>query len=626
MCAHNPGCIAENGFVLGVNDACDNFDINTFEPLDEALLKCADLYIEAPKYEVIKKASAYFLEICSRFGLTKPMAFDECLLEVEDLPETDVHTLVSAIRHALLDELKTESDIQVYNDFAERINQYSASVKRSDFALEILAAMLNFKLAVDSSCAKMFSMEIVDTNGVRHTADRRVDVPCSDYSMILFILKNMLDITVTAQYITVNLYDIQLKQDSTIHAETKKDNPHKKMTWDYTKQNKHLYSVLNRNELYVYSKLCDYIKDNPDGFGFYDLVALAEKANTRRLKLGNYFINPAYAEKFVKQCSVFSRKGAKILINGYCPLMLLFAINEHSDAELYYSNLDERTLNLINLLEEYSPYKTLEIKPAVDADYDVALSCNVQKKHNAKTEILLVKKTFFASSEKDEIKHSRISGIYDFGSFGFIGTFDQYAALVVEKDSNPGTTKLYSLDNDSVIVQNQNYITDDSLPCWVLYRNKQFDSVYSKLRFDLFDVKCSTQIKQRDYKTTGDICVISAACIDSDGNVHIDESCRHVTSADISNYDIAGYAERDDVLFSAATSSVLKVARKPKGCVPNQSTVLLIPKNDIVITNRDLDYFLSDEFRNFYNVALNHQNFILSKDHLSQYFLGKAVS
>ena len=623
---YRPCCIAENGFILGVNDACENFDISINEPVKEALLKCADLYVETPRYVILKKASAEFLEICSRFGIAKLISFDECLLEIDNLPETEIHSFTSAVRESISNEMKIDSDIQLYKDYNKNLNPYSASVSWNDYAPELIAEQLSFKLGVDNACAKMFSMQIVDSNDITHSIDRRVDLPCNDYQMILFIIKNMLDITITASSISVNLYDIYLKQDE-INTEKRTKNAknklRKRQSWEYAKQNRQFSKIINENELFVYNNLCEFLQKNPLDLDFYELCIVAEKANSRRLKLGNYYAVFNYAERFGELCKILHQHNIKLLLCGYCPLLLIYMIKDICNADLYYHSIDEKTLNLMNLLEHYSPYPNLELKPAEKTEYDIAVSGKVQAGYSAKNSIYIVKKAFLASDEKDLIIDTAINQIFDFGEYGINGSQEQFVAIITDNSAQPDQTEIIVLEDEYSVIQEQSYITDINLPCWVLYRNKKFDEIYSKLEFNLFTVHNSSQIKQRDYNAGGDICVISAACIDCDGNVKLDGRCRYVKSSDVGKYDISEFVQRDDVFFAAAKSTVLKVARKPKGCIPNPSTVLLVPKDDVTITGDDISYFLSPEFKSFYDVALNHQRFVLSSDGLSQYFLGK---
>ena len=624
---YSPCCVAENGIVMGANSVCDKYNIVTYEPLSVALSKCADLCTEAPDFKTIKKGSEAFKEICSRFGIVKTASFDECIIEAEEIDLADIYSFTSAIRETILDELKLESEVVINRDTEINTNPYTAAADRSDFSFELIAELLSFKLKTDQSCAKLFSVNITDEFGLAHKYDRRVDVPCDNYELIHFVLKNMIDSRVKAQTMSVNLYDITLKQDDLKPAEKPKKNIVKQTQsapWDYVRHNRQLTDVINKNELFVYEKLREYISNNIDNVDFYEICALAEKANTRRLKLGNYYINPQYAEDFTKKCNSLSN-ASKIIFDGYCPFSLIFNIKRKYGAEIYYKNIDDHTIELLSILEEHSSADFLQLKPAKAEEYDLAFCNNVGNVFKAKTNFLLVRKSFFSSDERNLIKNLRLSNIYDFGSFGFIGTFDQFVILEIDKDNPPDKTKLYSLDCDNFIVQSQNYITDDNLPCWVLYRNKNFDSVYSKMQFNMFDVVCSNQLKHRDYNEKGDVYVISASCINGEGSVNLDSGCKRVVSSAICNYELYDFVDRDDVFFAAEKSSVLKVARKPKSCFPSPSTVLLIPKDNDIINDDDIKYYSSEEFRSFYSTALNHQSFTLSTDRISQFFLGKRL-
>ena len=145
------------------------------------------------------------------------------------------------------------------------------------------------------------------------------------------------------------------------------------------------------------------------------------------------------------------------------------------------------------------------------------------------------------------------------------------------------------------------------------------------MQFYVFDVSYF-EIKARDIQNSGEISIISAECIKKNGTVMIPDNCQRISSQALAKYDFEKYVERDDVYLVAKTSTVIKVGRKPKGCIPNRSSVILIPKKEVSITPEDIQYYYTEDFRRFYDIALNRQNFMLSTDFVSLYFLGKRVS
>ena len=59
-----------------------------------------------------------------------------------------------------------------------------------------------------------------------------------------------------------------------------------------------------------------------------------------------------------------------------------------------------------------------------------------------------------------------------------------------------------------------------------------------------------------------------------------------------------------------------------KEAVVNGSVAVLIPKNKIKLTEKQMEYFATDEYRKFYKIARNYQTRSLNVDSTSVYFYG----
>lgn len=57
-------------------------------------------------------------------------------------------------------------------------------------------------------------------------------------------------------------------------------------------------------------------------------------------------------------------------------------------------------------------------------------------------------------------------------------------------------------------------------------------------------------------------------------------------------------------------------------CLVNGSLAILIPKNDVKPTEKQLAFFSSDEYREFYKIARNYQTRSLNVDACSVFFYG----
>ena len=376
-------------------------------------------------------------------------------------------------------------------------------------------------------------------------------------------------------------------------------------------------------QLKKYSNLCDYIRGAEDDF--IQLCALAEKANTRRLKLGDYYINSPYAERFIAELPEAGDGEVSILIDGYCPFLLAFLLAERYGGQttFYLHNIDERSEELLRLLNVHSPYHNIALCREEKREYTLAVTGGSSVLPKSRYELHLVRKSFFSGEERNELCARRISKIIDFGRDGFVGVTTQFSALLIDSLGTPENTLVCSLEGDYSLCQIQQYITDAALPCWVLYRNALFDEVYAKMQFGIFNVFCDSQIKTRDLSAGGDIKIVTAAYIGSNGAVTVAPDCASISSNIIKDYDVGAYLNQENLLIAPRLSRSFKIGRKPPGCVTNSSTAILIPKESVTFSDEDIGYLFSKEFQRFYDIALNHQAFSLAGDAPSLYFIGK---
>ena len=65
-----------------------------------------------------------------------------------------------------------------------------------------------------------------------------------------------------------------------------------------------------------------------------------------------------------------------------------------------------------------------------------------------------------------------------------------------------------------------------------------------------------------------------------------------------------------------------RVMKKPKNVLVNGSVAILIPKEGITVSEKQMKYFSSEEYREFYKIARNYQTRSLNVDACSVYFYG----
>ena len=65
-----------------------------------------------------------------------------------------------------------------------------------------------------------------------------------------------------------------------------------------------------------------------------------------------------------------------------------------------------------------------------------------------------------------------------------------------------------------------------------------------------------------------------------------------------------------------------RVCKLPENTIVNGSVAILIPKENIELNQKDMEYFSSDEYRKFYQIARNYQTRSLNVDATSVFFYG----
>ena len=244
-----------------------------------------------------------------------------------------------------------------------------------------------------------------DASDMEQTVDKRLAMPFDESDMFLLVLKSVLDLTNLPIELTLTAGDIVMKKPEVLPEQKDAKGTYKKLRkktrWDYVQENREIKNTINENGLYKFEALSEFLLTNPLSYGFDALCAVAEKASTRRLKLGNCYINLTYAEVFAEDIQV--NENANVLINGYCPFRLLYLLNDLFEPNIYYKNADERTLKMIELLNRYAPNLPISLKPAGDEKFDIILTNDVKTKHYANRIFYLCEKSVFSHKDRKKL-------------------------------------------------------------------------------------------------------------------------------------------------------------------------------------------------------------------------------
>lgn len=226
------------------------------------------------------------------------------------------------------------------------------------------------------------------------------------------------------------------------------------------------------------------------------------------------------------------------------------------------------------------------------------------------------------SNTRNAISKKNICNIIDFGELGFRGVNIETIFLIINMQRKGGKTIVKSLPKQMTLHQKQRYITDKSLPNWIIYRNETFDTVWNTKRFGVFSAFRDRQLTKSSGDDNASIWVIKSRNIPREGGrvEHIADYDMYVSHDMSAHTEVYKYINRADVFIVPNMTYYPRMLRKPLGTLTNGSVAILIPNANVDVTEDDVTYIASDEFEQFYRIARNHATRSLNIDNVSVYY------
>ena len=218
-------------------------------------------------------------------------------------------------------------------------------------------------------------------------------------------------------------------------------------------------------------------------------------------------------------------------------------------------------------------------------------------------------------------KH-QIERIIDFGEKGFKGVKIETICFILNTKTKPNSTNIESYITDDVQKHEQSYITDNSFPYWLIYRNEKFDEVAKKLEFNLFKSYRDRVITKAVTKNKGNIRVLKSRNIGNNEIIDIPDYDCYID--DISNFDVAKFLNQKNCYLLPNLTYNPRACKLPNNCITDGSVAILtLIDESIKISEKDLAFYATEEFTEFYAVARNRGTRSLNIDNNSVFFFGK---
>lgn len=442
-----------------------------------------------------------------------------------------------------------------------------------------------------------------------------------------------------------------------------------------------IIQLIEKNKLNELSNLKNFIinSNSKNHYSLEQLSRIIELANTKRIANSAYYTNDFIIEEIIKELPDFHEKQEINIIEPSVGIgkFLPFLFKKYSHmpkVNLFLIDIDEEVLSLLTILykdiipnnfhiqiihqdflidnNQYvdliigNPPFTKLTKKQLKSYSNNDINCSnlaglflYKAIQQADYVSLILPKNLLNTKEYELLRHHlknmnvQVQQIMDFGELGFRGVLIETINVIIKTKASQEIkyTKITSLPRKMILNQKSNYIFDEKLPYWIIYRNSFFDRILDKLKFDVFDVFRDRQITnsnssaQLEKSNQGkSIRVIKSRNIDNTGEhiVNIPNYDTFIQADTLAHLSVGQYLNRDDVYLTPNMTYNPRVMQKPKGYVVNGSVAILIPKTDFLLTKKQMIYFASDEFRQFYRIARNYQTRSLNIDKNSVYWFG----
>ncbi len=211
----------------------------------------------------------------------------------------------------------------------------------------------------------------------------------------------------------------------------------------------------------------------------------------------------------------------------------------------------------------------------------------------------------FNESRKFIENYSKLHTIIDYGEKGFNGVKIETISLLIE--SNQSHSSQTQIKVESYIKNNISYINsselfDKDFNSWLLYKDSFFKNIKDKMLFDVYDFYRDRAITKSLTTDNGKFRVLKARNLDSN-------KISNIQGYDVFLNDIAGLAVskflNSKSILIPNLSYNTRACFMPPNSIADGSVAILCPKGNFLITEEDLEYYSSTEFKKFYMIGRN---------------------
>ncbi len=203
------------------------------------------------------------------------------------------------------------------------------------------------------------------------------------------------------------------------------------------------------------------------------------------------------------------------------------------------------------------------------------------------------------------ILEKKIQGIVDYGESAFNGVKIETISILLENNKlkkRQPYIKVKSYITDSYFNIKKDDAFDKDINSWLIYKDDFFNMVKDTLILSVYDFYRDRAITKKDTKESGKIRVLKSRNIQN--NKIIDINGYDSFMEDINHLPTKKYLNTFSVLVPNLSYNT-RACFLPNDSIADGSVAILQPKNGFCITEEDLSYYSTDEFKRFYSIGRN---------------------
>lgn len=435
--------------------------------------------------------------------------------------------------------------------------------------------------------------------------------------------------------------------------------------------------IIQNESLIIREKLERFIQNNLNNYSYSELAKIVELANAVRLKHAAYYTRQDICFTIIKDLPDASKyEHISILepavgAGNFLPL-LIEKYRRVKEVEIDVVDIDSEAIKILKIL-----IKKLSVPPNIKINfipadfllfgrmdlfneykrYDVAIGnppfgnitigsnlLNEYKKgkYNSQTNNvfsfflekciqtsdivgLITPKSFLAAPEfnktRELVSQFAINKIIDYGEKAFKGVKIETISLIIDTTKKGRRTLVESYVKNEIGYKDQSYICSTEFPYWLVYRNDFFDIVAKKLRFNVFSAFRDRQITKKITNKVGGIRVLKSRNIADNKIINIPRYDTYVDS--VGALAVSKFLNKTDSILVPNLTYFPRACFLPENTIVDGSVAILTPKDKkFRATKKDLEYYNTEEFTEFYRIARNLGTRSLNIDSNSAFFLG----